>query len=92
MQLIVYTACLCYPSYPDKALGQWVAKQRVPAQRAKLTRKQKEKLNAVGFELEPKKDKLDKVWEEKLERLKEYQAEHGGKTVALYWYDLEQTC
>ena len=53
----------------------------MPVNRAKLTRKQIEKLHAVGFDFAPNLDKLEKVWEEKLERLKEYQAEHGGKTL-----------
>ena len=59
----------------DFALGQWVNKQRS----RDLTRRQREKLQAIGFDFECKRDKNQRSWDEKFERLKAYKKKHRGK-------------
>lgn len=59
----------------DFALGQWVNKQRS----RELTRRQRDKLKALGFDFECKRDKNQRSWDEKFERLKVYKKKHRGK-------------
>ena len=58
------------------ALGQWVSKQRL--QKDSMSRRCRDKLIALGFDFECKRDKNQRMWDEKFKRLKVYKEMHGG--------------
>lgn len=69
-----------YP--PDRALGQWVYKQRI--QKHKLSRKQREKLETIGFVFELRNEKTQREWDEKLALLRAFRVKHGGTATMVF--------
>lgn len=54
----------------DMTLAAWVSKQRLNPD--KLTRRQKKILTDIGFDFELKGERLDRLWNERFEALKQY--------------------
>ena len=61
----------------DDALGQWVNKQRV----RELTTKQRQKLEAIGFDFETNRERRQRSWDENFERLKGYKKKHRSESL-----------
>ena len=65
------------------SLGGWVTNQRTLFRKEKLSTERKQRLDNIGFEWGPSKG-IPTTWDERLDELKEYKAEHGNCKTATY--------
>jgi len=72
-----------YP--PDPSLGEWV--KDVRRHHIQITKEQRLALNQVGFQWETKARRMDREWNEKLERLRAFAQNHGHCRVPQKYVD-----
>ena len=73
--------CLVPSRYEDTVLVMWMKNIRRTS--SKLSDERRKQLAEVGFSFDPQKDRYDKHWKEKFDRLKSYQQEYGDCLVSL---------
>ena len=67
----------------DRGLGEWVKNVRRGVK--KITKEERKQLNDMGFIWETKKNRLDREWKEKLEKLKAYKRRFGTAHIPWKW-------
>lgn len=72
----------------DGNLGEWVKNVRRGVK--KLTMDERRMLNSLGFSWETKRNKFDREWKERLERLKSYKRRFGDCYVPWQWEEDKQ--
>lgn len=72
----------------DGNLGEWVKNVRRGVK--KLSLDERKQLNALGFSWETKRNKFDREWKERLERLKAYKRRFGDCYVPWQWEEDKQ--
>jgi hypothetical protein len=72
-----------YRYEPNPKLGEWV--KDVRRGHTKISMEQRKLLNTLGFNWETKRNRFQREWNEKLERLKAYKEQYGDCRVPWNW-------
>jgi hypothetical protein len=71
------------PRRNNTSLAEWCWKQRGKMRRNKLPPERRGRMEEIGFNFELQSEKNERMWNAKLERLKEYKRKHGNCLVPL---------
>jgi hypothetical protein len=66
------------PRRNNDSLATWCQKQRANMRQNKLSPKRRGRMEEIGFNFELQSEKNQRIWNAKLQRLKEYKRKHGN--------------
>lgn len=67
----------------DTPLGRWANKQRLLYKKSLLRNERKERLTALGFDLEATKTRKEVPWDQRFEELKKFKRKYGHTKVCV---------
>jgi hypothetical protein len=84
-QLVKFRQEYCHTEVPgnNTSLAEWCRKQRAKMRHNKLPPERRDRMEEIGFNFELQSEKNERIWNAKLQRLREYKLKHGNCLVPL---------